>query len=124
MIEGEQTQWGVVETRPNAEALAERSLRQIGYEPLVVRYNKLIKGHRYRLNGERVRSRHDEIQARPFIPGYLFLPLPSGDDATLVDGCNGVKRLFRTRDAQSAAKPRPAATRAPGRRWRSPRALG
>jgi len=90
----------VVETRPNAEALAEKSLQQIGYEPLVVRYNKLIKGHRYRLNGERVRSRHDEIQARPFIPGYLFLPLPSGDDATLVDGRDGVKRLFRTRDAE------------------------
>ena len=85
LIEGEQTQWGVVETRPNAEALADRSLRQIGYEPLVVRYNKLIKGHRYRPNGERVRSRHDEIQSRPFIPGYLFLPLASGDDAAAID---------------------------------------
>lgn len=99
--------YGVVEVRPNNEAVAERSLQQIGYEPLVVRYNKLLRGARIAADGRRIRSRKDEIQARPFIPGYIFLPIPNGDDATLVDGANGVRRLFRHRDADGyLAKPK------------------
>src|SRR6185437_6365508 len=93
--------WAVVETRPNAEAIAECAILRldVGYRPLVVRYNKLIRGVRF-IGDRRVRSRGDTIQSRPFIPGYLFLPLEAGDDATLIDGCNGVKRLFRRRDAE------------------------
>lgn len=91
--------WGVVETRPSAEAIAERSLQHLGYRPLVVRYIKLLRGVRIASDGRRIRSRKDEIQPRPFIPGYLFLPIIQGDDATLVDGANGVRRLFRHRDA-------------------------
>lgn len=91
--------YGVVEVRTNNEAIAERSLIALGYEPLVVRYTKLLRGVRIASDGRRVRSRKDELVERPFIPGYLFLPLPSGDDATLVDGANGVRRLFRHRDA-------------------------
>lgn len=92
--------WGVVEVRPNQEPVAERSLQRLGYEPLVVRYNKLIKGCRIAADGRRIRSRKDEIQARPFIPGYLFLPIVQGDDATEVDGQLGVRRLFRQRDVE------------------------
>ena len=99
--------WGVVEVRSNKEALAERSLREIGYDPLVVRYIKLIRGARIAPDGRRIRSRKDELQARPFIPGYLFLPLEVDDDATLVDVQRGVKRLFRSRDADGyPAKPK------------------
>jgi hypothetical protein len=92
--------WGVIEVRPNMEPVAERSLQRLGYEPLVVRYNKLIKGCRIAPDGRRIRSRKDEIQARPFIPGYLFLPIVQGDDASEVDGQLGIKRLFRQRDAE------------------------
>jgi transcription antitermination factor NusG len=92
--------WGVVEVRPNMEPVAERSLQRLGYEPLVVRYNKLIRGCRIAPDGRRIRSRKDEIQARPFIPGYLFLPIVQGDDASEVDGQLGIKRLFRQRDAE------------------------
>jgi hypothetical protein len=92
--------WGVVEVRPNMEPVAERSLIRLGYDPLVVRYNKLIKGCRIAPDGRRIRSRKDEIQARPFIPGYLFLPIIQGDDASEVDGQLGVKRLFRQRDLE------------------------
>lgn len=92
--------WGVVEVRPNMESVAERSLQRLGYDPLVVRYNKLIKGCRIAPDGRRIRSRKDEIQARPFIPGYLFLPIVQGDDAAEVDGQLGIKRLFRQRDAE------------------------
>jgi len=99
--------WGVVEVRPNMEPVAERSLLRLGYDPLVVRYNKLIKGCRIAPDGRRVRSRRDEIQVRPFIPGYLFLPIVQGDDASEVDGQLGVKRLFRQRDADGyLAKPK------------------
>lgn len=99
--------WGVVEVRPNMEPVAERSLIRLGYDPLVVRYNKLIKGCRIAPDGRRIRSRKDEIQARPFIPGYLFLPIVQGDDASEVDGQLGIKRLFRNRDADGyLAKPK------------------
>lgn len=91
---------GVCEVWPNMEPVAERSLRRLGYDPLVIRYNKLIKGCRIAPDGRRIRSRKDEIQARPFIPGYLFLPIVVGDDASEVDGQLGVKRLFRQRDAE------------------------
>lgn len=99
--------WGVVEVRPNMETVAERSLRRLGYAPLVVRYNKLLKGWRRGPDGRQIRSRKDEIQARPFIPGYLFLPIVRGDDASEVDGQLGIKRLFRQRDAEGyLAKPK------------------
>lgn len=103
---GDPWSWGVVEVRPNHEAIAERSLAALGYDPLVVRYTKLIRGARIAPDGRRVRSRKDELQPRPFIPGYLFLPLASGDDATLADGATGVRRVFRHRDADGyLAKP-------------------
>lgn len=93
----EQFGWGVVETRSNAEFKAERSIQALGFEPLLVRYNKLVRGSRF-IGDRRVRSRADTVQARPFIPGYLFLPIRDDDDATLVDIADGVKRLFRQRD--------------------------
>lgn len=92
--------WGVVETRANSEGRAERALIEIGYSPLVVRYNKLLRGWRSDASGRQIRSRQDSVELRPFIPGYLFLPIPDGDDATLVDGAQGVRKLFRQRDAQ------------------------
>lgn len=98
--DGQISGWGVIEVRSNSEARAERSLIDLGYDPLVVRYNKLIRGARIDHGGRRVRSRADTVEPRPFIPGYLFLPIPHGDDATLVDGALGVKRLFRQRDAE------------------------
>lgn len=98
--DGQTCGWGVVEVRSNSEARAEQSLIDLGYQPLVVRYNKLIRGARVDGGGRRVRSRADSIEPRPFIPGYLFLPIPHSDDATLVDGARGVKRLFRQRDQQ------------------------
>ena len=106
-LPGSPPSWGVVEVRPNMESVAERSLHRLGYAPLVVRYNKLIKGCRIAPDGRRIRSRKDEIQARPFIPGYLFLPIVQGDDASEVDGQLGIKRLFRQRDAEGyLAKPK------------------
>lgn len=99
--------WGIVETRSNADAQAERSLQRLGYEPLVVRYKKLLRGSRIASDGRQVRSRKDELVERPFLPGYIFLPVPHGDDCTLVDGAPGVKRLFRHRDADGyLAKPK------------------
>lgn len=106
--------WAVVETYANAERLAERSLRQRGYEPLVVRYQKLIKGARHdAATGRRIRSRSDELQLRPFIPGYLFLPLGYGDDALAADtdlGSGkppGVKRVLRDQiGADGRARPK------------------
>lgn len=95
--------WAVVETRPNGEAQAERSLRQLGFDPLVIRFNKLLKGVRIAADGRRVRSRDDELVQRPFIPGYIFLPLEYGDDAMLADADHGwgkpqgVRRVLRNR---------------------------
>lgn len=107
LSEREPEGWAIVETRSNAELIAERSLIALGYDPLVIRYNKLLRGARIALDGRRIRSRKDELQPRPFIPGYLFLPLQHGDDATLVDIANGVRRLFRHRDAEGyLAKPK------------------
>lgn len=97
----------MVEVRPNHEAIAERALEMLGYDPLVIRYTRLLRGVRIASDGRRVRSRKDELQLRPFIPGYLFLPIPDGDDATLVDSANGVRRLFRHRDSDGyLAKPK------------------
>lgn len=93
----------MIETRPNAEAIAERSLRLLGFEPLVIRYNKLLKGARYE-GARRVRQHgKDSLVERPFIPGYLFLPLEYGDDAMLADTDHGwgkprgVRRVLRNR---------------------------
>ena len=107
VMEGDAWSWGVVEVRPNHEAIAEKSLIRLNYAPLVVRYTKLLRGARIAADGRRIRSRKDELQPRPFIPGYLFLPIPDGDDATLVDSAYGVRRLFRHRDADGyLAKPK------------------
>ena len=105
--------WAVVETKPNAETIAERSLERLGFEPFVPRYNKLIKGCRIEPNGRRVRSREDTVQLRPFLPGYLFLPVEWGDDAMMADADHGwgkplgVKRVLRQRmDDDGRARPR------------------
>lgn len=95
--------FAVVETKPNAEGLAERSLLRLGYTPLVIRYNKLLRGVRY--EGRRRVRQHgkDTLVERPFIPGYIFLPLEHGDDAMLVDTDHGwgkpqgIRRLLRSR---------------------------
>lgn len=105
--------WAVVETRPNGEGMAERSLLRLGYEPYVPRYMKLLKGVRMLLDGRRVRSRCDELVERPYLPGYLFLLLAAGDDATMVDTDHGwgkpagIKRLLRRPlDEDGRARPR------------------
>jgi len=95
----ESTMWGAIWTWPKCEVRVERALEAIGYEPLVIRYNKLIRGHKHKLNGQRVRSRQDNLEPRIAIPGYIFLPLISGDNADGVDDIDGVKRVFRHRDA-------------------------
>ncbi len=100
LLDGDVPSWGVVEVRPNMEPVAERSLLRLGYAPLVVRYTKLLRGTRIAADGRRIRSRQDELCLRPFIPGYLFLPIVQGDDAAEVDGQLGIKRLFRQRDAE------------------------
>lgn len=105
--------WAVVETRPNGEGMAERSLLRLGYEPYVPRYMKLLRGVRMLLDGRRVRSRGDDLVERPYLPGYLFLLLAGGDDATMVDTDHGwgkpagIKRLLRRPlDEDGRARPR------------------
>lgn len=107
------TGWAVVETKPNAETVAERSLVRLGFEPYVPRYNKLIKGCRIEPNGRRVRSRENTVQSRPFLPGYLFVPVPYGSDAMTADTDHGwgkplgVRRVLRHRmDQDGRCKPR------------------
>lgn len=99
--------WAVATLMPNGEGLAERSVLALGYEPLVVRYNKLIKGARIAANGRRIRSRDDHLEPRPFLPGYMFILVQHDDDATTIDGANGIRRLLRYRDADGyLAKPK------------------
>src|SRR5690242_13357786 len=102
----EATMWGAIWTWPKCEVRVEKALEAIGYEPWVPRYMKLIKGHRNLSNGTRVRSRQDNLEPRIAIPGYIFLPLTSGDNADGVDDIEGVKRVFRHRDRDGyPAKP-------------------
>lgn len=113
----EDKSWAVVETRPNAEGMAERSLLRLGYEPYVPRYMKLLKGVRMLLDGRRVRSRGDELVERPFLPGYIFLLLEAGDDATMADTDHGwgkpagIKRVLR-KPLDDAGRARPRFIRA------------
>lgn len=109
----EDKSWAVVETRPNCEGMAERSLLRLGYEPWVPRYRKLLRGVRVLLDGSRVRSRGDDLVERPYLPGYLFLLLEAGEDAMTADMDHGagkpagIKRVLRRPlDATGRARPR------------------
>lgn len=117
MSEDEAKSWAVVETRPNGEGMAERSLLRLGYEPYVPRYRKLLRGVKMLLDGSRVRSRGDELVERPYLPGYIFLLLASGDDATMADTDHGwgkpagIKRVLR-KPLDDAGRARPRLIRA------------
>jgi len=86
--------WAAVETNPQCEDIAERSIRALGYSPWLPKFEKRLRGHRIE-EGRRVRSRKDTTEPRPLFRGYLFVPVPHGDVGYSIDTAHGVKRLIR-----------------------------
>lgn len=80
------------------EEIAERSIKEAGYEAWLPRYKKLLRGKKM-VNGRRVNSRSDGYVERPLVRGYCFVLVPYGDEAWAVDGLNGIHRVMRHRDA-------------------------
>lgn len=90
-----QAPWAAVETNPQCEDIAEKSIRALGYSPWLPTYEKLLRGHRIEQGGRRVRSRQDSTEPRPLFRGYLFVPIPDDNGGYSIDTAHGVKRLLR-----------------------------
>jgi Transcription termination factor nusG len=67
--------WCVVMSKPAAEEIAERSIREAGYRVYLPCYRKILRGSRFGEDGRRIRSRRDEVVLRPLFPLYLFVEL-------------------------------------------------
>lgn len=84
--------WYLVQTKPNAHALAERNLRRQGIETFLPMQERT----------ERKSSRFVS-QSRPLFPGYLFIKVAEGEAPwRSVNGTLGVSRLV-----SFGATPRP-----------------
>lgn len=92
---GDVSGWTVVMSDPGSEEKAAGNIAALGYEPLLFRYRKLLRGIRL-IGDRRVRTRQaGTVVERPLIRGYLFVEVPFGDKAPAIDGAEGVKRFFR-----------------------------
>jgi hypothetical protein len=77
--------WAIVRTMPQAEEVAERSLRQVGYRAYLPRYRKLILPHG--------RERKPATAMRPLFAGIIFAQDWRGWPLQSVTGTNGVMKL-------------------------------
>lgn len=93
MSEQEQPSWVAVISRPAAEEVAERSLRQAGYRVYLPRYRKVIRGTRVDVRGRRVRPR-GEIVMRPLFPSYLFADIDCVSQWSSLKRANGIADLI------------------------------
>jgi len=89
----EQPPWVVVISKPSAEEVAERSLRQAGYRVYLPRYRKVIRGTRLDERGRRVRPR-GEIVMRPLFPSYLFAEVDCLSRWSSLKRANGIADLI------------------------------
>ena len=69
-------------TKPNAEEVAERSLRQAGYRVYLPRYRRLLAPHGL--------GRRTVTSMRPLMPGYLFVQDWRGWPGAAVMGVSGM----------------------------------
>jgi len=77
--------WAIVRTLPQAEEVAERSLRQVGYRAYLPRYRKLILPHG--------RDRKPATVMRPLFVGIIFAQDWRGWPSHTVTGTAGLMRL-------------------------------
>ncbi len=76
--------WCVVISKPAAEEVAERSIREAGYRVYLPRYRKVLHGIRLDDRGRRIRTRGPgAVVMRPLINGYLFAELHPSHDGIL-----------------------------------------
>lgn len=77
--------WAIIRTQPQAEEVAERSLRQVGYRAYLPRYRKLILPHG--------RDRKPAAVLRPLFTGIVFAQDWRGFPQQSVSGTNGVLKV-------------------------------
>jgi hypothetical protein len=80
--------WAIVRTHPQAEDVAERSLRQVGYRAYLPRYRKLLLPHG--------RDRRPATALRPLFVGIVFAQDWRGWPQHTVSGTNGLFRVAGT----------------------------
>lgn len=98
--------WAVVSTKPQAEEIAEKAIREAGYEPWLPMYRKRLAGARIE-DGRRIRCRSDGGVLRPVFQRYLFALVPYGDGGYAIDAAQGVHRLLRyAAGSESWGKPK------------------
>jgi hypothetical protein len=90
--------WGAVMTLPRAEVIAEQAINEAGYVAWLPQYHRrrVLKGARIEF-GRKIRSRHDTVslEPTPLFRGYLFVQIPHGDYADVIDKSHGVLKLLR-----------------------------
>jgi len=86
--------WGVVQTRWGQERLANEFITRLGFESLIITYQRRIRGWKVcPATGRRTRSRTDGVQRVPLIRGYLFVLVDGLGE--MIDHQPGVMRLMR-----------------------------
>lgn len=80
--------WYVVQTKPRAEALAARSLRELGYKAIYLHTTEIVPAGRTR----------SKIVNRSWLPGYVFVGL------TPAHFVGGVPMLHKARTAEGVHK--------------------
>jgi len=86
--------WCVVMSKPAAEEIAERSIREAGYRVYLPCYRKILRGSRFGEDGRRIRSRRDEVVSRPLFPLYLFVELCPHQQWSPICRSTGVTRVL------------------------------
>lgn len=87
--------WAIVRTMPQAEEVAERSLRQVGYRVYLPRYRKLLLPHG--------RDRRPATALRPLFFGILFAQDWRGWPQQSVSGTSGLLKIAGNAAKLSAA---------------------
>lgn len=77
--------WAIVRTLPQAEEIAERSLRQVGYRAYLPRYRKLLLPHG--------RDRKPATALRPLFVGIIFAQDWRGWPTHTVTGTSGLLKI-------------------------------
>jgi hypothetical protein len=92
-----ETGWCCALTRPAAEEVAEKSIRQAGFRVYLPRYRKILRGVRLdETTGRRIRTRGaGEVVMRPLFGQYIFIELHPGQSEHGITIAVGVVKLLR-----------------------------